>query len=220
LLLLFLYVTAFFSFYPLVKLPRGNPSQHLLSQGLYYSSCNNYKKALELFKKANRIDPLFPETDLDIGVAYLKLGQTDSAQYYFRQETKKHPLRTKAYTNLASLYLINNHINKALQKIKYPLKAKPYDVVSNMVYLRALFYDSLIDKQTFKDTLFQVIARVDNNIYLLNDITGLLLEQNNKELAKQLLLKAIKSYPPPIETDDEAFERNFKNSYFRKDIGG
>ena len=214
LLLLFLYVTAFFSFYPLVKLPRGNPSQHLLSQGLYYSSCNNYKKALELFKKANRIDPLFPETDLDIGVAYLKLGQTDSAQYYFRQETKKHPLRTKAYTNLASLYFINNHINKALQKIKYPLKAKPYDVVSNMVYLRALFYDSLIDKQTFKDTLFQVIARVDNNIYLLNDITGLLLEQNNKELSEQLLLKAIKSSPPPIETDDEAFERNFKNSLF------
>ncbi|NOY87948.1 MAG: hypothetical protein GXO93_00980, partial [FCB group bacterium] len=47
LLLLFLYVTAFFSFYPLVELPRGNPSQHLLSQGLYYSSCKNYKKALE-----------------------------------------------------------------------------------------------------------------------------------------------------------------------------
>ncbi|MFQ5452718.1 MAG: tetratricopeptide repeat protein, partial [Candidatus Zixiibacteriota bacterium] len=205
-------VCGMFSFYPIIKLPNGSPSHFLISKGLYYSAIREYDKSLFYFQKANRIDPDFPETNLNIGNSFFRLGNTDSALYYFNQEKIINPGRTKAYTNIASVFLLKGEYEKALEEIKIPLLLTPYDVITNMIFLRALSYDSEINNNTLIDTVLKCANRTNDNIYFLNDAANILTEKGMLNIAESFLMRALNSYPPSIETDDEAFENNFKNS--------
>jgi tetratricopeptide (TPR) repeat protein len=205
-------VFGFFSFYPVAGVPSHSSSQHLISEGLYYLATEQYRPALSKFLLARQIDMAFPETNLNIGSAYMRLGQLDSALYYLHEEERLNPARAKANINIASVYLLTGDFKSASREIQVAIDSRPYDVIANMIALRVLFADSLISTADLADSVDHLARRGDYHIRLLNDAAVRFSSRGEMELAEALLRQAIASKPPPVETDDYAFERNYINS--------
>ena len=205
-------VAALFSFYPFFPLPRGASPLALTSKGLYYYEKGDIHHAIHYHHLALSIDSTFPETNLNLGVCYFKLGMADSALYYFEREKKFNPGRVKAYTNIASLHFVNARYADAINEVEQTLSQKPYDITANMLLLRATSAMPEIDDDSLAYLALCAAERTENDIYLLNEAAGLLVSRGNLSLAEPLLLQALSVRPPPIETDDEAFGINFRNS--------
>jgi len=205
-------IAAALSYYPLLVLPSGGLAQAKLSEGLYHFSQQDYDRALTAFRTARMDDPAFPEINLNLGVTFLRQGVSDSALFYLNQEQALHPGRVKGSINKASWYLVNEQHEKALSEIQPALEVRPYDVIANRVYLRALSADSATTGDALYAAIDEAARRTDDNVYLLNDAANLLIERRAESQAEKLLLRAANSQPPAIETDDEAFEQNFVNS--------
>ncbi len=207
-------ITGFMTFYNLVPLPPGPSTYAMTSTGLYYYEKNDFSKALFYHQKALAIDSTYPEVNLNVGVDFLRLGQVDSARYYFQREYKFNPNRINAIVNLASLELLHGDPGKAVSYARNALAKLPYDVVANAILLRGLFAidnDKLPDSVLYQEA--QATAqRTNNDVYLLNDAALLLTERNMYRQAELILLQALSSKPPPIEMDDEAFRLTFRNS--------
>ncbi len=201
-----------FSFAELVKTPYSVPVHQFNFEGLVAMNSGNISEAMKEFKLGRAADSTYPEINLNLGAAFLKQGLVDSAIYYFRQEQLLNPGRLKATTNIASIDLVRNELDSALTEIRPVIQKQPYDVTANMVYLRALLRDTALGNINLLDSVQAASIRTDSNIYLLNDAAGLLLQRNRREAAERIYQEAARSHPPPIETDDEAFEPDFKNS--------
>jgi tetratricopeptide (TPR) repeat protein len=147
-----------------------------------------------------------------VGACYLRLGEIDSARYYFEREKRFNPERFKASLNMASLYLVEKQYDSALSEVRQALAAKPYDVTVNMVRLRAAFALSSIDRDSLAILVMQAADNTGDDIYLLTEAATLLTERGGLEQAESVLLRALQVQPPPIETDDKTFSRTFRNS--------
>ncbi len=205
-----------FSFYPIVKLPPGSPSQDFVSKGIHYYAKGDLQNALGYFQTARVFDASQAETNLNIGACYLRLGIADSALFYFEQERQLHPNRPKTHSNLASLHLVNGRYLEAAVQAEKALALADWDVTANMIYLRALAGIDSIATDSFVTRVEQAAERTDNDLYLLNDAAMLLLQRGDTAQAESLLQRALHSRPPPIETDDGAFDRNFPNHFLRR----
>ncbi|MBD3404479.1 tetratricopeptide repeat protein, partial [candidate division GN15 bacterium] len=99
---------ALVSYLPIVSLPAGTGVQSALVRGSHYYTAGDYQAALAWYQQAQDLDPTFPEVHLNLGAAWLRLGQADSAMHYFREEIATHPERAKAYANLGSVLLLED----------------------------------------------------------------------------------------------------------------
>ncbi len=205
-------VAGLFSFAELVKAPYTMPVHRYNFEGLAAMASGDIKSALHDFREGRKLDSTFPEINLNLGAAFLKQGAVDSALYYFREEQILNPGRLKATTNIASIDLISHEYADAAAEVRPVIRQQPYDVTANMVLLRALLLDTALTGIDLLDSVQAASIRTDSNIYLLNDAAGLLLQRKMRDDAERMYLRATRSTPPPIETDDEAFEPDFKNS--------
>ncbi|MCK4460520.1 MAG: glycosyltransferase family 39 protein, partial [candidate division Zixibacteria bacterium] len=205
-----------FSYYPMVKLPPGSPAQDFVSKGIHYYATGDFQNALGYFQAARMYDPPPAETNLNIGACYLRLGIADSALFYLEQERRLHSNRPKTYSNLASLHLINGRYREAAAQAEKALALADWNVTANMIYLRALAGIDSITSDSFVARVEQAAERTENDLYLLNDAALLLLRRGDTAQAESLLQRALHSRPPPIETDDGAFDRNFPNHFLRR----
>ncbi|UCD62960.1 MAG: glycosyltransferase family 39 protein [Candidatus Zixiibacteriota bacterium] len=210
--LLLAVAVGFISYYPAVSLPPGSPSQHRISAGIYHMANQDYTAALEAFRGARRLDATFPETNLNLGAAFLRLGRMDSALYYFEQEKTANPQRSKTYTNLASVYLLQGDYVRAREEIERALEGIPFDVVTNMLYLRILRADSSLSPAQLTAAARKAARNTHYSLYLVNEAAAILSEQSQYEAAQALLLEATATGPPAIETSDGAFDRLFADS--------
>jgi Flp pilus assembly protein TadD/4-amino-4-deoxy-L-arabinose transferase-like glycosyltransferase len=199
-------------FIPVVPLPKGQTPGPLISGALYFYAEGDYRKALAELRRAKAIDPAFPELNLNLGVCFLRMGQEDSAFEYFGREKLFHPLRPKAYANTASLMLVAGRHREASLEAQKALQLAPYDATANMLLLRASAFLPEISPDSLKGLIFEAAARTGDDVFLLNDGATLLLSRGDTAGAEALLDRARISRPPPIETDDAAFDRDFRNS--------
>jgi len=200
------------SYYPVVALTVGNASQHLISEGIYFLATDDYERALESFTEARQIDATFPETNLNIGACYMRLGNIDSARYYFNEEKRYNPGRVKADINIASVSLLRGEYQQAVAQVAPAIQSAPYDVIANMVLLRGLFGDTLTASSELHDSVSLAAKRTGNDISLLNEAAIRFTERGYLDAAASFLSIAAATHPPPIETDDNAFERLYRNS--------
>ena len=197
---------------PLIPLPAGSAPYSNISVGLYHFARGNYTAALEHHQQSMLIDSTFPEVNLNVGACFLRLGDVDSARYYFEREIKFHPDLPKAYSNLASVSLIEGKLGEAIILASQAVKLRPYDVTGHSLLLRSLFSDSSTGDFACLEAVHQAAKATGDDIYLLNEASVLLTERGMINAARETLAKAIKTTPPPIETDDEAFALIFRNS--------
>ncbi|MFZ5979212.1 MAG: glycosyltransferase family 39 protein [Candidatus Zixiibacteriota bacterium] len=203
---------AVLSFYIFVPLNRKGFTQTMVSKGLYYIHVKDYNRAAAYLHEALRLERDFIETNLNLGICFFRMGITDSARYYFEQEKLYFPDRPKAYNNLASLYLVSGEPDKALAEIEHSLALKPFDPIANMIYLRAVALKEDVSDDRLNDLINQAALRTHQDLYLLNEAAALMLHRQDFDRAITLLQRAGQAVPPPIETDDYAFSKDFRNS--------
>ncbi|MFH1688119.1 MAG: glycosyltransferase family 39 protein [bacterium] len=200
-----------FSAAPLVPLPAGSSSMGLISKGLFYYNTGDYEQAIRFFRGAREVRPDFAETNLNLAACYLRSGQTDSASFYLEEELRLHPDRHRTYINLASMALLSGNPNEALTLARQAVQRVPYDRLANQVLLRAAASADL-SNAAMAGLIDSALANTDNDLYLLNEAAVILSERGDRPRARQLLRKAIVAQRPPIETDDAAFETEFRHS--------
>ncbi|UCG60730.1 MAG: tetratricopeptide repeat protein, partial [Candidatus Zixiibacteriota bacterium] len=103
-------------------------------------------------------------------------------------------------------------LSEAIHEANLAVRLRPYDPIANMALIRTLFADSQLADEALSDSIAAAAVRTDYNIYLLNDVGAHLAAAGNLDRAGEILEWAIASRPPPVETDDFAFERKFVNS--------
>ena len=202
-------LVGFLSFYPFFSTADGVSTQDLLSKGLMYMNQGNYRAAVDQYRRALSYDREFPTTNLNLGLSFMRLGQTDSAFYYLRREQAYHPLRPRAYIDLASLYLVNNELDSASKEIEVALQLRPYDVTANMILLRAATASSTVSDDSLVGMVHTSANNTSDDLYLLNEAAVQLLRRKLVPAADSILNQAIVSRPPPIETDNAAFDADF-----------
>jgi tetratricopeptide (TPR) repeat protein len=205
-------VVSIFTLAPVVNVSRAVSTQDLLSRGLMQINRGEYRKAVDTYRIALAYNPDYPTTNLNLGISFMRLGQTDSAFYYLNRERELHPDRARAYINLASLYLVNDQYGRALEEAEQALTLRPYDVTANMVLLRAAAQSPKISDSSLVSLVDHSARNTNNDLFVLNDAATTLLSRGLTERAKTILLLAVNAKPPPIETDNTAFDADFRNS--------
>lgn len=200
------------SSYPVISLPRGGSPTGLLSKGLHHYADRNYREALRWFHRAAAVDSTFPEVNLNMGACHLRMGFADSALYYFNRERAFNPQRAKVYINLASLQLLNDQYEQAATEAERAVALNPHDVMANRVLLRAVAARKSAPDDSLTHLIGIAALNTGDDIYLLNEAAILLSQRGCIKEAGQVLRRAMRSKPPPIEMDDALFKRQFRNS--------
>ncbi|MBD3332784.1 tetratricopeptide repeat protein [candidate division GN15 bacterium] len=186
--------------------------QPLVSEGLHYQAHGDYRQALELFERARAADSTFPEVHLNIGVCLLRLGETNRAEDLFRHEIALHPQRYKAYTNLASIALLNDRPDSALAYATTAVDLAPRDITANRAWLRAITRSSPRQNRVLQTAANRALSRTDGSIYIALEGGLIALSRSQPDAASKLLALATELNRPPIETDDAAFGPQWINS--------
>ncbi|MCD6250605.1 MAG: glycosyltransferase family 39 protein [candidate division Zixibacteria bacterium] len=200
-----------FSFSPPMSYPQQRSSQNLMSRGLYQYDQGKYQDALTTYRQAAALDPTFPETNLSLGACFFRMGQEDSASFYFDREITLHPQRPKAYHNLASLHLVNGRYTEALHLTSQALTLAPYSVPANIIKLRALAADPTITIDSLWRAVETATYATDEALIVLNWGASILARDGCNPTVEKCLHRAERAVPPPIETDDQAFHANSSN---------
>ena len=122
-----LFIAGFFiSFHDFYKIDFSNPQQELYTQGNRLLSSGNYDLAIRSYRELLQRNPNFPQAAMNIGAAYVRLGQLDSAKIYYLQELRVNPDSALTLSSLAEIYRLQGNSTTAYQFAKSALQAKPY----------------------------------------------------------------------------------------------
>lgn len=203
------------SFSSIVDYPQSMSGQSLVSRGLAYLNAGEFNSALGKFREAQNINPDFPELNLNLGVLFIKQGEIDSALAYFEKERALYPLRPKSYTNLATIALLDSNQVLAEGFARKAIELDPGDITARRVLLRAIALNNSMTLDNFAGAIDKAYGESADNVYLLNEAAVLVSQRGMIDFAEVLLQRAAVGSPPPIETDDLAFQANFPNSLTR-----
>ena len=200
------------SFHPPISYPDTWSVQSLVSRGLMLYSRGEFAAAVVPLRQAVELLPDFPEVNLNLGASYLRMGQIDSAESCFSREIHLHPGRHKGYQNLASVCLLRGDANSARTLAEQALSLAPYDVMSNLVWMRALSADSTMDLNKFLTLIERAVQATDDDVEVLNEGAEILVARGECRASVHFLLRAVTAELPPIETDDQAFGPGFRHN--------
>ncbi len=201
-----------FSFFMPVGVKKIKGVSHFVAAGLHNYNNADYQEALRYFQKAKLQNADAPDINLNIGACFLRMGQLDSAGSYFTHETIIHPGRAEAFTDLASLALLEGDTKAAIAWSYSSLARKPYSTNAARNLVRALTVDSSISSDSLIKIYRSIRADIGPNLIVLNEI---LLSLNSKGLtdeAERLAFQNILIKPTPVEVDDFAFGSRFVQS--------
>ena len=99
--------------------------------GGLYNGANQPDRALEFFRQAERLRPVFPDLHNDMGLIYLTKDMFDEAIEQFRTALQQQPDHGPALLNLAAAYQTKGDIQAARQELqayvqKYSNSNSPY----------------------------------------------------------------------------------------------
>jgi tetratricopeptide (TPR) repeat protein len=86
-------------------------SNEYFTLGNIYLRNNNNSKAIEYYLKSSEIDSLYPSVYLNMGIAFYRMGNADSAQYYFEKERSD---RCHALSNIGVMKRTSGKFDEAI----------------------------------------------------------------------------------------------------------
>ena len=127
----------------------------LFNQGQDAHEKGDLKTAIELYQKALKIIPEFPEAEYQLGVAYLALNQPDNAESSFRRAVA---LREDWSLPMASLGAILVQKNKYAEAEKILTKAVEIDEMNQPAYIALT--DLRLKTKAAPEILKQLLAKL------------------------------------------------------------
>jgi len=196
-------LTAWLSLSNFFNIDKNNILGGLFNRANYYMYLGEKAKAVEYYFRVLAKDNNYPEVNLNLGVYYLKFGMADSAEYYFQRELQVYPENSRALSNLASLYYLQNNYELSKEYAQEATLAQPYLPEGWLLLMRNTAATS--DSIEFKT----ILADAEKN---LNDLTkvhldaGLIYSQwKDYNLAEKYLKLVLESRRPSLDISDHAF---------------
>jgi tetratricopeptide (TPR) repeat protein len=93
--------------------------------GYYYAEADLYKEAVDAFKQAIMIKPVFAEAHYNLGVAYSNLSMYREAIKFYQQAIRIKPDFAEAHNNLGFIYDNLGMHREALECFNQAIKFKP-----------------------------------------------------------------------------------------------
>ena len=127
----------------------------IFNQGQDAHEKGDLKTAIELYQKALKIIPEFPEAEYQLGVAYLSMGQTENAENAFRRAVE---LREDWSLPMASLGAILVQKNEFAEAEKILTKAIELDEMNTPAYIALT--DLRLKAKAAPEILKQLLAKL------------------------------------------------------------
>ena len=101
------------------KLPRSpnEEADGLVAKGHAFADNGEYKKAMEAYKQAIRIDPDFLVAHISLGGVYVKLDRLDEAIEAFKQAIRIDPDLAVAHYGLGIAYWADSTVSTGLRDV-------------------------------------------------------------------------------------------------------
>ncbi len=150
----------------------GHPAQPYYIIGNANLHLNRNQEAIDNYKIAYEIDPNFLRLKLNMGVAYMQLGDTAQAENYFLEAAKLPQSKAEAHNNLGVIAETHKDLTKA-----------------ELEYTRALEADAKLDDARFN--LARVVMMIGDSLLLKGNI-------DSGEARYRYALKLLPDDPRPI----------------------
>jgi protein O-mannosyl-transferase len=92
---------------------------------LVYAKEKQYPEAVTYFKNAIRLEPLYTDAHLNLGVTYRKMGLDERAELQLRAAVALSPLNSRAHNELAKIYIDQGNYLQAEQQYQMSLNSTP-----------------------------------------------------------------------------------------------
>jgi len=163
-----LYIIAESSLYTIN--PR-NPGYSLFLRGNQALRDGDYATAITRYDSLTSRTPYQKNTYLNMGIAYLKLGNSAKAETAFRDELKHNPQSAEAANNIAALFYLRKQDDSTKYYSRLALNLKPYYPEAAAHFLRTAVRDSLPRQVEADETLRRRIRTymADNPFYLFEE---------------------------------------------------
>ena len=93
--------------------------------GIYYSEKDRADKAIEQFKRAIEINPLYARAHNNLGIAYAKKGMFDKAITEYEKTIAIDPRHERAHYNLGIIYFNQGDFDRAIVEFKNAITINP-----------------------------------------------------------------------------------------------
>lgn len=196
---------AMVSFVTWSELPKASYTQDSMSSGLYALSRNNFNEARDLFASVVAGDSAYPDANLNLGVAYLRLNQPDSAMIAFVREARLNPNRHRAFINIASLTLLAHRFDDADKAAQRAISIAPWDAQGWIALLRVRYAGDSGNFSAITSLADSAALATHDDVTVLTESGAILGTLREFALAEKYLRRAVASPPPPVESDDKLF---------------
>lgn len=188
------------NFYSIMK---DSSSAGFFNNGNYYLYLDELDRAGEYYRLTLNENPAYPDANMNRGIVFLKKGMADSAGYYFNRELDYYPANARAYSNLASLSLLENDLAGAEQYARKAIELRPYFDDPYMVLIRTK--GILNDSLAVADILHQAETDLDSKERVFYEAGVLFSNWGNDNKAIDYLMKSLACTDVPVEVDDRSF---------------
>ncbi len=100
--------------------------ENYVSNGIDYFKRQNFRKAIEQWKRALQLIPEDAEVHNFLGIAYHRVGELDSAILSFQTATRLDPEYYQAWNNIGYMYFLKGDYKGALMYFDRAIKINPY----------------------------------------------------------------------------------------------
>lgn len=157
----------------------------------------DYIGAIELYKKALKIEPHFPEAEYQCGIAQLALAQLADAERSFRRATELRPDWSLALTSLGSLLVQGDQLAEAERILSKALELEPQNssALAAMIDLRLKTMASPAVLNDLLEKVTNLTSKANPTASLWTARAGLEIALGKPGLAKTSLANALKVDP-------------------------
>lgn len=187
-----LYITFFILFIflcPFSTARAKSPGQDALDLGTRLYKNEDYKEALEAFKKAAESDPALLKAWENLGWAHHKLSQNQDAITIWDTLLKIKPEQTPLLNQIGIIYFESGSWEKAIQRFEESLKITPKQ--TDIEFRLALAYVALGQPDKAASIYKNIFKEVPDNAKAVLHLAALYEKQNQPEKAIALLKERI-----------------------------
>lgn len=126
-----------FSLINFQRIDFSNPLQEEYTRGNRFIEQGNYRQAIEAYRDLLAKDPNYPQANMNTAAAFVKLGELDSAQVYYKRELQVNPGSALSLSSLAEISRLQGDSLRAYEYAERALDLKPYFIEILINYVKA-----------------------------------------------------------------------------------
>ena len=126
-----------FSLSNIYRIDFANPDQELYSGGNRLFAAGQYEEAKNKFHRLLQTNPAYPQANMNLAASFVKLGDLDSAEFYYNRELNANPDSALALSSLAEIARVRGESRKAYEYASSALSMKPFFLEILINYVKA-----------------------------------------------------------------------------------